>query len=100
MLVGYQVPGTRGHRLARGERALKLLGRYVPVRAEVVNLAGFSVHADADETLAWLGGAEAAPEMCFVVHGEPEAARALAARIDGELAWAAVVPRDGERVKL
>jgi metallo-beta-lactamase family protein len=97
-LVGYQVPGTRGHRLLRGERAVKMLGRYVPVRAEVVNLAGFSVHADADETLAWLGSAEAAPEICYAVHGEPEPTRALAARIDAELGWAAVAPRDGERV--
>jgi metallo-beta-lactamase family protein len=98
VLAGYQVPGTRGHRLARGERALKLLGRYVPVRAEVVNLAGFSVHADADETLAWLRAAEAPPGVCFAVHGEPDASRALAARIDAELGWASVAPRDGERV--
>jgi metallo-beta-lactamase family protein len=100
VLVGYQVPGTRGHRLLRGERAIKLLGRYVPVRAEIVNLAGFSVHADADETLAWIGSAEAAPGICYVVHGEPEPARTLAARIDSELGWAAVAPRDGELVKL
>jgi metallo-beta-lactamase family protein len=100
VLVGYQVPGTRGHRLARGERALKLLGRYVPVRAEVVNLGGFSVHADADEVLAWLRSAEAAPDLCYAVHGEAPATRALAGRIDRELGWASVAPRDGERVKL
>jgi metallo-beta-lactamase family protein len=100
VLVGYQVPGTRGHRLLRGERAVKMLGRYVPVRAEIVNLAGFSVHADADETLDWLRSAEAAPGVCYAVHGEPEPARALAARIDAELAWAAAAARDGERVKL
>lgn len=98
VLVGYQVPGTRGHRLLRGERALKLFGRYVPVRAELVNLAGFSVHADADETLAWLASAAGSPEVCFAVHGEAVAARALAERIDRELGWSAVVPRDGERV--
>jgi metallo-beta-lactamase family protein len=100
VLAGYQVPGTRGHRLARGERALKLLGRYVPVRAEVVNLAGFSVHADADETLAWLRSAEAAPDTCYAVHGEPEAAGALATRIDAELGWAAVAARDGEIIAI
>jgi metallo-beta-lactamase family protein len=100
VLAGYQVPGTRGHRLARGERALKMLGRYVPVRAEVVNLAGFSVHADADETLAWLGSAEAAPGICYAAHGEPEPARALAERIDAELGWAAVAARDGEVVAI
>ena len=66
----------------------------------MVNLAGFSVHADADETLAWLGSAAGSPEVCFAVHGEVEAARALAARIDSELGWAAVVPHDGERVAL
>ena len=100
VLVGYQVPGTRGHRLLRGERAVKMLGRYVPVRAEIVNLAGFSVHADADEILAWLRTAEAPPGVCYAVHGEPEPSRALAARIDGELGWAAVAPRDGERVQI
>ena len=100
VLVGYQVPGTRGHRLLRGERAIKMVGRYVPVRAEIVNLAGFSVHADADELLTWLGSAEAPPTVSYAVHGEPEPARALAARIDAELGWAAVAPRDGERVKL
>jgi metallo-beta-lactamase family protein len=100
VLVGYQVPGTRGHLLARGERAVKMLGRYVPVRAEIVNLAGFSVHADADETLAWLGSAASVPEICYAVHGEPGPAHSLAERIDAELGWAAVVPRDGERVTL
>jgi metallo-beta-lactamase family protein len=100
VLVGYQVPGTRGHRLLRGERALKMLGRYVPVRAEIVNLAGFSVHADADETLAWLGSAEAAPGICYCVHGEPQPVRTLASRIDTELGWAAVDPHDGERVSI
>lgn len=98
VLVGYQARGTRGDRLLRGERAVKMLGRYVPVRAEIVDLSGFSVHADADETLAWLGAAERAPEICYVVHGEPEASRALAERIDSELGWAGVVPRDGETV--
>jgi metallo-beta-lactamase family protein len=100
VLVGHQVAGTRGHRLIRGERAVKMLGRYVPVRAEVVNLSGFSVHADADEIVAWLRSAEAPPDICHTVHGEPEPAHALAGRIDRELGWAAAVPRDGERVKI
>ncbi len=100
VLVGYQVPGTRGARLARGERAVKMLGRYVPVRAEIAPLGGFSVHADAGETLAWLRSGSRAPEMSFAVHGEPAAAKALADRIDHELGWPAVVPRDGETVAL
>jgi metallo-beta-lactamase family protein len=100
LLVGYQVPGTRGRRLLAGERALKMHGRYVPVQAEVVDLSGFSAHADGAQILAWLGAAAAAPATAFVVHGEPDAAAALAARIGRELGWPAVVPSLGEQVRV
>jgi metallo-beta-lactamase family protein len=100
LLVGYQVRGTRGHRLLAGERAVKMLGRYVPVRAEVRDLSAFSVHADADELVAWLASAPSPPRVAFAVHGEPEAAAALARRVDRELGFPAVVPEDGERVRL
>ena len=100
VLVGYQAVGTRARDLADGARAVKLHGRYVPVRAEVVDLEGFSVHADADEVLAWLSALPAPPDACFVVHGEQESAQALADRVERELGWLAVVPRFGERVRL
>lgn len=100
LLVGYQVRGTRGHRLLGGERAIKMLGRYVPVRAEVRDLSAFSVHADADELIRWLASAPSAPRVTFAVHGEREAAVALAGRIDRELGWPAVVPGQGEVVRL
>jgi metallo-beta-lactamase family protein len=100
VLTGFQAVGTRGHDLLTGARQLKLLGRYVPVRAEVVDDPEFSVHADADELLEWLGRCDPAPRVVHVVHGEPEAAEALAARVADELGWVAVVPRFGERVRL
>jgi metallo-beta-lactamase family protein len=100
ILVGFQARGTRGWRLQQGERSLKLLGRYVPVEAEVVDLGGFSVHADADELLVWLRSAPSAPELLCAVHGEPDAAEALAARAARELGWNAAVPRHLERLRL
>jgi metallo-beta-lactamase family protein len=99
LLPGFQVPGTRGHALIQGARALKMFGGYVPVRAEVVALDGFSAHADADDLIAWLA-AGSVPDICYVVHGDEAPARALAARIDNELGWCAVVPRFEERVLL
>src|SRR5512146_2762180 len=78
ILAGYQAEGTRGRELLEGASALKLHGRYVPVRAEVVDVPMFSVHADADEIVDWLKAAPSPPEVCYVVHGEPNAARALA----------------------
>jgi metallo-beta-lactamase family protein len=100
VLVGYQAVATRGRDLLEGARAVKIHGEYVPVRAEVVDLTGFSVHADADELLAWVAAAPHEPAAVYVVHGEAESSRALADRIGDELGWLAVVPRDGERVRL
>jgi metallo-beta-lactamase family protein len=100
LLVGFQAVGTRARDLAEGATHLKLHGRYVPVRAEVADLQSFSVHADADELLAWLSGCPSPPDACFVVHGEPDASAALAARIECELGWLAVVPRPGERIRI
>lgn len=100
VLTGFQAAGTRGRQLAEGARVLKMHGRYVPVKAEVVQIPDFSVHADASEILGWLRQAPAEPTVVYVVHGEPEASRCLATRITDELGWCAVVPRFGERVRL
>jgi metallo-beta-lactamase family protein len=100
VLTGYQAVGTRGRDLAEGARAIKMHGRYVPVRAEVTVIEEFSVHADADELLGWVAALRPAPETVFVNHGEPEAARALAARIAGELDVVAVAARHGEVVSV
>lgn len=98
LLPGFQVAGTRGRALLDGARTLKMYGGYVPVRAEVVGVDDLSAHADADGLLAWLKTAPAPPRTCYVVHGEPPASAALAERIDREIGWCAVTPRDAERV--
>lgn len=99
-LVGYQAAGTRGRVLVDGAEELKMLGRYVRVRAEVVSLPSFSVHADANDLLAWLRTATTTPRGVFCVHGEDRAAQSLASRIRDELDWDAVAPRHQERVLL
>lgn len=100
VLTGFQANGTRGQQLIDGARVLKMHGRYVPVRAEVVQDSTFSVHADGDELIAWISRAERPPHTVYVVHGEPQAAAGLARRIRRELDLCAVVPHLGERVLL
>jgi metallo-beta-lactamase family protein len=93
ILTGYQAVGTRGRQLAEGATELKMFGRYVPVRAEVVFDHGFSVHADATELLTWLQALPAAPETVYIVHGEPQAARSLATKVLAETGGALWCPR-------
>jgi metallo-beta-lactamase family protein len=100
VLVGFQAQGTRGRQLLDGASTIKIHGQYVRVRAEVCDLTGFSVHADREELLDWLGTAEREPKGVFVVHGEPAASIALRDAIEDRLDWTAVVPRVGERLAL
>jgi len=103
LLVGFQAPGTRGADLAAGVDHVKALGRYLQVRCQVEVFQSLSVHADGDELVAWLAGSADAPpppDVCYVVHGELTASRVLAQRLRSELGWLAVVPDDGELVRL
>jgi metallo-beta-lactamase family protein len=99
-LVGFQAAGTRGRSLRDGADSLKIHGRYVPVRAEICDLSGFSVHADGSELIDWLRTAAREPSGVFVVHGEQDSSTTLQRRIRDELGWSAVVPRQDERFNL
>lgn len=100
ILTGYQAAGTRGSALLGGADSLRIFGRDVPIRAEVVSLASLSAHADADELMAWMAAVKEPPRAVYVVHGEPTAADALRARIKHELHWNVRVPEHLERVVL
>ena len=100
MITGYQVPGTRGASIAAGERVVRIYGEWVPIRAQVANLAMLSAHADADELIRWARGFTAAPKEVFVVHGEPGPADALRRRLDREFGWRATVPQSGQTFDL
>jgi metallo-beta-lactamase family protein len=100
VLAGYQAPGTRGRALLEGAMTLRMHGRDVPARAEVLPLSGLSAHADAGELMRWLRSGTALPQRVFVVHGEPPAASSLAARIEQELRLHVDVPAMGDEVDL
>jgi metallo-beta-lactamase family protein len=100
LLVGFQAVGTPGRMLLDGAHEIKIHGQYVPVRAEIVEIEAFSVHADASELVDWLMSCADKPSQVFVNHGEPEAAQALADRIRHEWDVAVVVPQPGERIRV
>ncbi len=100
LLAGYQAPGTRGDRLARGEEAIKIHGQDWPVRAEIVQLDTMSAHADYAEILDWLRHFRRPPRQTFITHGEPEAADAMRQHVEETFGWATVVPKLGQTFEL
>ncbi|RXZ46909.1 MBL fold metallo-hydrolase RNA specificity domain-containing protein [Agromyces binzhouensis] len=92
VLTGFQAGGTRGAALQAGERSLRLFGKDLPIRAEVVAIESMSAHADSEQILGWMGATPEPPGMTWVVHGEAHAADTLRARIRRELGRAARVP--------
>ena len=100
VLTGYQAGGTRGSALLAGARTLRIFGRDVPIRAEVVSADSMSAHADADDLIAWMRSSSATPSAVYVTHGEPAAADTLRARITHELGWPARVPEHLETVRI
>ncbi|MFZ5657294.1 MAG: MBL fold metallo-hydrolase RNA specificity domain-containing protein [Pseudomonadota bacterium] len=100
LLAGYQAGGTRGALLAGGATRIRMFGREVPIRAEVMQLQAFSGHADADEMLAWMSTAPTPPARVYVTHGEPAAADTLRGRIEHELGWHARVPEHLQEVEV
>jgi len=99
VFVGYQAAGTLGRRVADGEKQVKVLGQWVPVRCRVEKIGGFSAHADWKEVLRWLE-AMPAPRRVFVTHGEAGSASAMAAHIRERFGWQIEVPSYGERFQL
>ena len=100
LFVGYQAVGTRGQQLRDGAKYVKIHGEMVPVRAQIRNIEAFSGHADSTEILRWLGKFKKAPKLTFVVHGEEESSKALAAEIQKDLGWKTHIPEYLESVHL
>ena len=100
ILIGYQAEGTRGRALVEGAKSVKMHGKQVSVFAEIVQVEGLSVHADADEVCAWLATNKTAPIHTFVVHGEPASSAAMAEKINAMLGWNTVVPRLNQKFYL
>ena len=109
LIVGFMARNTLGRRLADSGRAyadsgragpppqLKVLGKEYPLAAHVVEMGGFSAHADKEELFRFVKGSNLRIAKIAVVHGEEEQSLAFAARLKKE-GYDVVAPKMGETV--
>lgn len=98
LLVGHQAEGSRGAALLDGAKSVKIHGRYVPVKADVIGLDVFSAHADQEELLGWLRSCRTRPRQVVLVHGEASSSDELRLRIEEKLGYPTRVAEHGETV--
>ena len=88
LFTGYQGAGTPGRDIQRyGPRGgwVELDGERLDIRARVETVAGYSAHADRRDLLNFVRRMRHPPGHIRLVHGDPEAQRALRETL---LAWA------------
>jgi metallo-beta-lactamase family protein len=100
LFPGFQAVGTLGRQIIDGAKEVRILGQMYPVRARVVQMNGFSAHADRSELFKWLSGLKKPPLHIFVTHGEPDAARNFAGFVKEKTGWQTSVPSYKDEVIL
>ena len=98
VFAGYQADGTMGRNLIDGAKKVKIMGETIHVAAEIVNMTGFSAHADRDQLLDWYKKMPKKPKIFFVTHGEFSAASALGKELQMQLGTAVYIPKYGDSV--
>jgi len=77
LFVGFQVEGTLGNWIKKGEKNIHLLGKEVVVKSKVESIEGFSAHADRVGLLKWLKNFAPKPKKVFIIHGDLDQQLAL-----------------------
>lgn len=81
VFVGYQALGTPGRYIQDQSGWVKLDGIRLDIKAAVHTLSGYSAHADQADLLRFVQGMKERPKAIRLVHGEPPAKAALAAKL-------------------
>lgn len=100
LFAGYQAAETRGEKLLRGDKTIKIHGQEWEVRAQIAQLNGLSAHADYVEILEWLRHFRQGPKRTFIVHGEPHAAQSLRDKIIERYGWEVEIPTYAQQVEM
>lgn len=92
LFAGFQAAETRGDRLVKGEKEIKIHGHLWAVHAQIENLHNVSGHADYEEIMTWLESVKKPPRKVFITHGELNAAKSMKKKIEDKFGWNVIIP--------
>jgi metallo-beta-lactamase family protein len=100
VLIGHQILGSLGRRILEGQKEVYIDGSDVPVNAEIIQINGYSSHADSSQLLEYVEAVGTKLKKVFVCMGEPKSSFFLSQRIKDNLDIDASVPDEGDRVEV
>ena len=100
IFVGYQAVGTLGRRIVDGAKKVRIFDEEIAVNARIVNIEGFSGHADRDGLLQWISAMKKKPTKIIIVHGDEDAIDSFSRTIEDKLGIETFVPNLDETIEL
>lgn len=98
LLIGYQAVGTPGRLIQEGVKTVRISGEYVPVRAHIATISGYSGHKDSDNLLQFVEDMQDTLKKVFVVIGEPKSSLFMVQKLRDNLGIQASAPETGDSV--
>ncbi len=100
LLVGYQAAGTLGRKIQDGMKEVKINGEKIPIRAEIIQISGFSAHKDSNAIQEWISNMKDTLKKVFVVLGEPKSQNFLAQKLIEKYHLDVKVPKLDEVIEI
>lgn len=100
LFVGYQAHNSLGRMILDGEKAVKIFGDEIPVRARVHEITGYSAHADQAQLMNWIQPMKKTLKRVFLIHGETEQATPMKQKLLDEYVLESEFPAFGESQEL
>lgn len=100
IFICYQAEGTLGRKILDGEKTIEIFGETLQVRARIVNIQGYSAHADQKGILRWVSSIQKPIKKIFLVQGEEKSIKTLSQIIKDNLGFEVEVPEYGQVVEI
>ena len=103
LFTGHQAVGTKGRylqELGAQQGKVRIHHAEIGVKAEIITMEHLSSHADQLDIISYLERMRKLPTRIFINHGEPEAQRALAAKIESSFGINAQPVADHPEIEL